>query len=159
MNLRRQPLYSAVFAVCGAALVGCSKKGAPKFDLVPVSGVVKVDGQPVAEATVAYYFAGTPPTGYFGSAGITDSHGHYELRSGTTPGALAGSYKVTVSRLLGKDGKPVVLPEGQDLEQLRRQGAAVESLPPRFSDQAQTELKMTVEKGKAEGYDLDVKSS
>lgn len=149
------PVACALLVVAAA---GCAKKAGPQFDLVPVSGIVKVDGQPVAEATVAYYFEGTPPTNYYGSAGTTDSQGRYELRTGEHAGAVPGTYKITVSRITGTDGKPVVLEEGIDIEQLRRQGGAAESIAPRYSDQAQTELKVTVEKGKADGYDLELKS-
>ena len=140
------------------AAPGCAKIVGPQFDLVPVSGIVKVDGQPMAEATVAYYFEGAPPAGYFGSAGTTDSQGRYELRTGEHAGAVPGTYKITVSRVTGKDGKPLVLEEGIDVEQLRRQGGATESIASRYSDQAQSELKMTVEKGKTDGYDLELKS-
>ena len=145
--------------LCAVAFTGCAKKkAATTFDLVPVSGVIKLDGQPISEATVSYYYEGTPPTGYFGSAATTDSQGRYELRSGAQLGAVPGTYKVTVSRFTGKDGKPLVLQEGIDVEQLRRQGGAVESFAPRYSDQTQAELKITVEKGKADGYDFDLKS-
>lgn len=157
MNHGLRTCFRLAIALC--AVTGCAKKKAtPSFDLAPVSGVVKIDGQPISEATVSYYFEGSPPAGYFGSAGTTDSQGRYELRSGAQPGAVPGTYKVTVSRFTGKDGKPLVLEEGIDLEQLRRLGRAVESLAHRYSDQTQTELKITVDKAKADGYDFDLKS-
>jgi hypothetical protein len=70
------------------------------------------------------------------------------------PGAVPGSYKVTVSRTVGADGAPLVVEEGMDAEQLKMGGQAKESLPPKYSDMEQTELTITVEKGKADGYDL-----
>jgi hypothetical protein len=46
-----------------------------------------------------------------------------------------------------------------DLEQLKLQGQAKESLPPQYSDMEKTELKATDEKSKADGYDFQLKSS
>ncbi len=145
------------FVLSLGLLPGCTKAKVPPFELVPVSGVVTLDGTPLAGATVAYTCE-VPQAAYYGGAAVTDDAGRYRLLSGPHPGALVGAYKVTVSRMAGKDGLPVQTQEGIDKEQLRLQGALTETIPPRYSDQQQTELKITVETGKADGYDLALKS-
>jgi hypothetical protein len=147
--------------VLGLALAcaGCGKKAkGPKFDLTPAAGTVTLDGKPLADADVAFYFQGAAPAGYYGSGGKTDATGKFQLMTGETPGAVPGSYKATVSRMTDANGGPVVIQEGMDLEQLKAQGKAKESLPPQFSELEKTELTLTVEKGKADGYDLELKS-
>ena len=154
------------FSVCGRMLVlllccaGCSnnKKG-PQVDLMPAAGTVTLDGKPLADADIAFYLQGDRPQGYAGSGGKTDAQGKYELTTGAAKGAAAGSYKVTISQYRDANGGPVVISEGMDLQQLKMQGQAKEMLPPRYSDMEKTELKATVEKSKADGYDFPLKSS
>ena len=126
---------------------------------MPVAGTVTLDGNPLADADIAFYLQGDRPQGYAGSGGKTDAQGKYELTTGAAKGAAAGSYKVTISRYRDANGGPLVIPEGMDLEQLKMQGQAKETLPPQYSDMEKTELKATVEKGKADGYDFPLKSS
>lgn len=149
----------AALIVASLALSGCAKKKEQALELTPVSGAVTLDGKPLAGADVAFLFDGVPPQGFVLSADSSDDQGHFELKCGAQLGAVPGTYKVTVSRLAGKDGKPIVIPEGLDIEQLRMQGEATESIPPRYSDQERTELRATVEKGKTDGYNFDLKSS
>jgi hypothetical protein len=124
-----------------------------------VAGTVMLDGKPLADAEVAFYLQGAPVEGFYGSAAKTDAEGKFELIAGEAKGAVPGSYKVTVSAMKDANGGPVVISEGMDLEQLKMQGQAKETLPPKYSDMEKTELKATVEKGKADGYDFPLKSS
>ncbi len=156
-------LFSKFFCLgCAAAvfvsLAGCDKGAAgPKLDLTPVAGAVTLDGKPLADADVGFYFQGPAPEGFYGSGARTDAEGKYVLLAGQQQGAVPGSYKVTVSRLTNASGGPVVIEEGMDLEQLKMQGQAKESLPPKYSELETTELTITVEKGKADGYDFPLK--
>jgi len=139
---------------------GCGRKSkGPTFDLTPVAGTVTLDGKPVTDADVAFYLQGSAPEGFHGSAAKTDAEGKFELITGAAKGAVPGSYKVTISQYRDANGGPVMISEGMDLEQLKMQGQAKEMLPPQYSDMEKTELKATVEKGKAEGYDFQLKSS
>ena len=54
------------------ALAGCSKSGP---QIAPVHGVVKLDGQPLANADVQFQPDGSQRP----SSGRTDANGHYEL--------------------------------------------------------------------------------
>lgn len=151
----------AVWAIaCLLVLAGCSKgKKGPTFDLTPVAGTVTLDGKPLADADLGFYLQGTAPQGYYGSGAKTDAEGKYALKTGDALGAVPGQYKVTVSRLVGADGAAIVTEEGMDAEQLKMMGKVKESIPPKYNDLEQTELTITVDKGKAEGYDLQLTGS
>jgi len=82
-------------AVCGAVLAGCG--GAPE-DLPPlgsVEGVVTLDGNPLAGASVLF----TPVDAGALSSARTDEKGRYELYYGTAAkGATIGKHQVQISR-------------------------------------------------------------
>lgn len=93
------------FACCAACLVlaGCSSG-----DLNTVSGTVKLNGQPLPDATVTFI-----PVADEGSsaAGKTDSQGKYELfHAGGARGADVGDYFVSVSTYQkgDKDANPPI---------------------------------------------------
>jgi hypothetical protein len=70
---------------------------------------------------------------------------------------MPGSYKVTVSHLVGLDGKPITkFEEGMDITQLEASGQVKQNLPTKYSDSQQTELKFEVKAGKNE-YNIDMK--
>ena len=79
------------------AFVGC---GEPPYDLAPVSGVVTLDGEPLAEAVVAFAPIGGRDTAIVGpgSTARTDDAGRYSLRTfKEEKGAVVGTHKVRVS--------------------------------------------------------------
>jgi hypothetical protein len=78
--------------------VGCSDG----HDVVPVSGVVKVDGQPFPGARINTQPIATSmedPNPGPGSFGTTDQNGRYTLELAThpEPGAVVGKHSVTVT--------------------------------------------------------------
>ncbi len=88
---------SVVFVLFVAPLmlsVGCGGSGASdQPDLGQVSGVVKMDGQPLANVTVA----SSPAQGRPSSA-KTDTEGNYELGYiGDAKGAVIGAHTVSIS--------------------------------------------------------------
>ncbi len=120
-----------LFTGCGPASDG------PR--LVPVSGTVTLDGKPLSGATVT--FIPTGETRGTDASGRTDGSGKYSL---TTPkgqaGTAAGTYKVTISRLLLPDGSeyrpdPSVAPIDSP---------ARESLPAHYSELERTRLEARV---------------
>jgi hypothetical protein len=84
MTRRVSPLALLVALAAG----GCG----PTYH--PVSGVVKLDGSPVAGATVTLI----SDDGLKSYSGFTDAAGAFTV-SGDKPGALAGNYKVTVTKV------------------------------------------------------------
>jgi len=105
----------AVALVCGAA--GCGGKDKP----IPVEGVVLLDDQPLAGATVTFAplaEEGVPATGR------TGQDGKFTLATGDgRSGALPGEYKVMVSK-----AEAMELPGGQapkspeEIEQMMMKG-------------------------------------
>lgn len=141
-----------VFAGCGNA------DKAAKFDLTPVSGTVTLDGKPLADADLGFSYQDVSPAGFFGSAARTDSQGRYELRTGEKVGTLTGHHRVVVSRVVARSGATIKPEEGLDLAQLSAAGEVTQTIPVKYTDAATTDLLATVEKGKADGYNFDLKS-
>lgn len=79
-----------MLALLLASLVGCS--GGPKP--LPVSGVVTLDGQPVADAGVMFFPAESGPV----ASGTTDANGKFQLKTTNTLGVLPGEYRVAITK-------------------------------------------------------------
>lgn len=132
-------------------LAGCS--GSSDYvpsNLAPVSGTLKVDGDPAA--AVAIVFIPTDETKGTGGFAVTDEQGRYTLqhRSGN-PGIEPGTYRVILSKMAMPDGSPV--PPNESAADV----GAEESIPPSYSSPERTILNATVP---AEGSkELDFKVS
>jgi len=88
---------ASIFLTLG--LSGCGSSDG--YDLVPVSGTVTLDGQPLAGATISFQPAGGTAIGP-SSGAVTDSSGKYELKTSeaeSRPGAVVGSHQVQVTGL------------------------------------------------------------
>ncbi|MCL2347447.1 MAG: carboxypeptidase-like regulatory domain-containing protein [Planctomycetaceae bacterium] len=146
-------LTCVLFAGMCVAISGCSDS---KLKTFPIEGNVTLDGEPLKNASIAFY----PQDAVKGNPGYgkTDESGHYTLSTqlgepgrGTTP----GEYKVTVS-------SQISVPTNQ----MRRTetGAEVpitnlrETLPPRYSSPGSTELKATIEAKANKELNFDLKS-
>ena len=159
MCLGQFPFRFTLFSAL-ALLAGCdSGPKVPTYKLVPVSGIVKLNGTPLADADVQFHYNGdSAPPQYVGSTGKTDPNGKYELLTNAQKGCVEGKFKVIVSKYTDPQGNPVKADTstGMDLEQLKMQGQAIESVPAKYSDLQQTTLTADVTAGKAEGYDFDL---
>lgn len=79
-----------VLCLCGLIqLAGCSGDG---LDTYPASGVVTLDGKPVAGAGVLFM-----PTDGPTASGTTDEQGRYKLMTGELEGAIAGPHRVMIT--------------------------------------------------------------
>jgi hypothetical protein len=81
--------------------------------VVPVSGTVKLNGEPLANATVVF----TPTEGANpgpGSVGTTDASGRYTLQVSTTsaPGAVTGKHTVSITASSGDEVPSSAPPTG-----------------------------------------------
>lgn len=105
---RRQPIrcgspvlqFGLSVAAILAAMVGC---GGPMY--VPVSGVVTLDGSPVANAGVMFVPIEEGPT----AAATADSNGRFHLKTINRTGVIAGRYRVLVSK---QEVTPAANPSG-----------------------------------------------
>jgi len=96
--MKRTFALAACFAL--VFLSGCSR--GPK--LVPVSGVVKVNGKPYPNAVVSFQPVGSKNAENpgRGSVGITDENGRFTLQyDGQKPGALVGQHRVRIYTQMG----------------------------------------------------------
>jgi len=130
-------------------VVGCGGNKPPpeaNLDLAPVSGVITMNGQPLADANITFLFDGKPPKGFTASGGKSDSSGNFIVMTGSKSGTVPGRYKVVVSLMKNSDGSPVksATEEGLDANMMAMGGQVVESIPARYSDLANTELSATV---------------
>src|SRR6478672_9632789 len=97
---------------CAAALVfaGCQKKPP---QIVPVSGVVLLNGQPLPKAVVRF----TPMIQGFGAEyiaeGVTDEQGHFTAVCPGKDGAAAAESRVTVEDAPGPEGSRGMSAEAQ----------------------------------------------
>ena len=130
-------LVSLLFAGCNSGLRELPEETA---ELVPVGGVVTLNGEPLANAVVQFYptSGGGQGAGYFGH---TDLTGRFDLASPAGPsGAAPGSYTVAISKFARADGSP--FPPDADSGVFAAEG--VEHVPPKYSDPGRTELRATV---------------
>jgi hypothetical protein len=122
--------------------------------LVPVKGVVTINGKPRATVVVTFL----PPSGPAVGSAETDQDGKYELSSMGGPGVLPGEYKVGLSYLVSDKGEPQGL--GVRIAQVQPPGmlTAKEQLPPEYSDLGRTKLSAKVGPQGAE-FNFDVPAS
>jgi hypothetical protein len=127
----------------GFALVPALGCGQAAAKIVPVSGVVTLNGKPLANATVT--FAPVAPEGEINAAGDssigkTNANGEYTLTTSRgAPGAVVAKHRVRVTLLAAQEN-----PESD--ERLPR-GAVKDKIPVRYNG-ADTVLKFEV---KADG--------
>lgn len=136
---RRRTTLGAALAV--AILAGCNR--APV--LVPVTGLVKIDGKP-ARAVMVYFWPGDDAPENFPTRhaiGISDAQGRFKLQcsAGGVDGIEAGTYRVTFSKPVARSGKEMTSPNVKPDEL-----GAVESLPPKYTDKDKTDQTATVSK-------------
>lgn len=86
------PMLSIALAFAWCA--GCSSPSGPV--LVPVKGVVTVDGSPVAGLGVSFRGETKPGHPEYFPGGSTDANGVYSLITAGKDGAPEGTYKVVV---------------------------------------------------------------
>ena len=85
-----------LFTVMLTSLSGCGgSDSGPDIDMIPVSGSVAMDGQPLVGAMVEFH----PTGGTKGKFTLTDFH--------SNPGCPPGEYGVTFSKLTLPDGSPI----------------------------------------------------
>jgi hypothetical protein len=127
--------------------VGCLGGVDPKQPKVePVTGVVTLDSQPLKNADIVFI----PTGGQIEAGGRTDAEGKFTLIVRNQVGAVAGDYKVTISKRTRDDGSE--FPENRE-----NVGAGKESLPPKYVDRILTELKAKVGPGENK-INFDLKS-
>ena len=134
-------------------LAGCGGDTADLPDVVPVTGTITIDGEPVSGVNVTFIPTGSTTGG--SSYGATDATGKYELTSddGRT-GVGAGEFKVVCGKWVMADGSDFV---GEPGGPSPMEAGAKEMLPPKYSQESATTLKATVPAGGGT-VDFDLKN-
>ena len=83
-------IWGAATGLLAVLIAGCGGG----LDLIPVSGTVTLDGQPVDGAAVVF----VPVAGGPAASGSTDAGGKFRLTTVNQPGAVPGEYNVTVTK-------------------------------------------------------------
>ena len=139
----------------GLLLISGCVEGEPAVvkpsEIVPISGTVKLDGQPLAGARVVFV---TSTDKSYNAEGTTNESGVYEL---TVPigskffaGAIPGIYKVYISRFVAPDGSPQDSSKPQEFP-------GRETVPMQYSVLSKTKLTATVAIGRTT-QDFELKS-
>ncbi|HUT95130.1 MAG TPA: hypothetical protein VMY37_37095 [Thermoguttaceae bacterium] len=154
--MRIQSVALLTCALLLLALAGCPGGGASRDlpDLVPVGGTVTLDGEPLSGAHVTFVPVGsTPGTACFG---LTDASGRYEIMADAEhKGAPVGEFKVACTKWVTADGSDFQSQEGVS----PMEAGAVDLLPPKYSDETETELKATVPAGGSDSINLELISA
>lgn len=142
-------LFSALLLFIFLALTGCQR--GPR--IVPVSGVITLDGRPVEGAAVMYMLI---PGGRI-ATGITDAQGRYTLTTHPSGnGAYEGTHSVTVSLYRDESSPGTNTPEGAV------SGSSLVKIvwlvPERYSKPQESGLLTTVKAGEKSIYDFNLKS-
>ena len=137
-------------AVLGLVAAGCGGDG--KLPRAPVSGRVTYKGKPVVGAAVSF-LPETP--GWRAGVGKTDDQGRYVLGTyDPDDGAPVGTCKVALS--LRGPAKPLKPGLGAAAaEELMEMGPPL--IPIRYFDPDKSGLVFTIEKGKDNVFDIDLK--
>jgi len=148
-------------------LCGC---GSPDSKYTKVEGTITYNGEPVEGATVT--FIATDSSGE-SAAGRTDESGKYTVTSSQAvhggAGVLPGEYVVLVSKRSAPTADPnqaafdrgeITYDELQRLKAMRNPYATgprpTDELPAQYAQQNQSNLKVTVKKGKISKHDFEL---
>lgn len=127
-----------------AAISGC---GPTRPDLVPVSGVVTYQGQPVVGAQVTFMAPNAARAAY----GKTDAEGKFRLSTfGMDDGAVAGNHTVTVAKPTESAGGEAMSPDNPDsgyaaaMAQAANRPTIKSELPDKYATPETSDLTATV---------------
>lgn len=160
----RTPQFGFAAAWLALLLSGCGGGGKPaksySGSLVPIKGVVTLDGEPVADASVVFVFDGTAPSGFLSSSGKTDSSGKYQLKTGGQAGTPPGRYRVSIEKWATANGEPIVddPANGMDMAQSMTSGALKQLIPAKYNDTTKGKLTVEVSEGQTDPVDFALKS-
>jgi Carboxypeptidase regulatory-like domain len=155
VNARTRLARTTTLFLLGA-IAGCSKGPG---DYAHVSGAVTWNGNPVEGAKVTFVSTVEEKGQKAEYSTTTDSSGKYMIAGvGNKPGIPPGMYKVVITKLVLKGGGKFKAPEeGFDTLQLEMSGAGVNELPKEYADANSTKLSATLESGKNQNVNFDLK--
>jgi hypothetical protein len=146
-------LHVHVLFVAGVVLLSAGCGGGK--GTVPVKGTVKLDGKPLARATVLFV-AQTP--GGRDATGSTDANGVFRLTTFEPgDGALPGNYKVVIQPTAEADGGPPAATIEEAQQAKPRPKAKTAAVPAKYTQPNQTTLTQDVPPNGEVVFDLQTK--
>ena len=147
--------FAFIVLLTTAGCLGC--QGGGLSGLVPCSGIVTLDGNPVEGATVLLVPGGSGDQR--NAIGITDSAGKFRMTTlKENDGAFPGTYAVTVTKY-EQSGEIIVLPEiDPETGERITFSPSVNRLPAVYENQMKSPLEITVPKGGIKTAALELKS-
>ena len=139
-------VYLSPFLLLLISALGCGNGGEDLPDVVPVTGSVTLNGEPLPGASVTFMGEGRP------CYGATDDNGTFTIKDmNGREGCPVGKYKVIISKYTKPDGSPL----GDSPEEAAQ---GVEQLPPQYSSMDKSTLTANVpEGGKTFDFSLEDK--
>ena len=116
---------AVLLALVALCLSGCGSS--EDYSLVPVSGTITLDGQPLAGASISFQRECGDATVGPGSAAVTDASGKYELKTAeadSRSGAVVGMHVVRITGVQ----------EQRDASDDTPRPMAKDPVPPRYRD-------------------------
>jgi 5-hydroxyisourate hydrolase-like protein (transthyretin family) len=143
--MRISPWFSIVGTLLLAGIPGCG--GGAEVDAVPVSGVVKINGEPADRVAVAFF----PQAASVGAestdaSGVTDATGRFDLSIPITgqKGAMPGTYRV---QFLAGD-YPKESPDGAP--------QVYEPIPPKYNLDSEVTFEVPADGTDQANFDLEI---
>lgn len=141
--------WPAAMAISCAILAGCGP--ANRLDTVPATGVVTLDGEPIAGVAMTL----VPQEGVKGRGGyaVTGEDGSYNFQvDPETEGVPPGAYRVLLQKYAMPDGSPI--PTGVSAAD----AGIVNVLPPIYSDPEKSQVLVTFPSPDGQGIPIELKS-
>lgn len=144
----RLALFAIVCVVSGC-MRSPDKWEKARHPTVPVRGIVRYDGKPVAGATVIFF----PERQSLASTAVTDEDGFFILRTYVPgDGTLIGRHAVVID----KTTEVVHVPA--NAEEVVRPPTITHHLPEKYRNPERSGFTATVEKGRSNVFEFDLKS-
>ncbi|WP_435021354.1 carboxypeptidase-like regulatory domain-containing protein [Tundrisphaera sp. TA3] len=152
---QRRLLWTAVLTLTFGCMGAESEDdaGGPDFsNLVPVSGVITLNGEPLQGAVITFL-----PKAWSPGLGETDAKGEYTVTTSNRPGISPGEYKVAISLLLSPENVPQGIGPRSSMSPPPSMLNSRELLPREYTDLSASKLTARVEKA-GDVFNFDVKA-
>jgi len=146
---------TAAWALIAAIAVGCGESGPT---LVPVEGILTLDGKPLEEATVSF-MPDPSNTEVTAGMGLTEEDGKFYARHNGRYGLAVGRYKVTFSKT-AEPPPGAKIPAGMENDPLQQEflGLRKQTLPKKYTDLQKATEVVEVKNGENNVYKFDLKT-
>lgn len=139
-------------------LSGCG--GTDRPEVVPVSGTVTFNDEPVAGATVRFLADGAPRP----ATGVTAEDGTFQLTTyEPNDGAVPGTHRVTVTKSPEQAEPPAAVTDLESdaytdaMQQAQKTPRGNGGLPGRYADPGRTDLSIEIRPGEPNKVELELK--